>query len=107
MIKPVGFVVAIAGLLGASEAKAQHIFHRGGAHRGVATTVHGGTIAGRSSAIYSSGAHAAATGHGGTGYNDFPFYGAPYGRPYAPWTWPYMSGSYGQGLARYYDPPVK
>ncbi len=43
----------------------------------------------------------------GYGNNDFPFYGVPYGHPYDPWTWPYMSGSYTGGLARYYDPPVK
>jgi len=41
------------------------------------------------------------------GADDFPFYGVPYGHPYDPWTWPYMSGSYNRGLARYYDPPVK
>ena len=27
------------------------------------------------------------------GANDFPFHGRPYGHPYDPWTWPYMSGS--------------
>jgi hypothetical protein len=43
----------------------------------------------------------------GYGADDFPFYGVPYGHPYDPWTWPYMTGSYNRGLARYYDPPVK
>jgi hypothetical protein len=41
------------------------------------------------------------------GNDDFPFYGRSYGHPYDRWTWPYMSGSYTSGLARYYDPPVK
>jgi len=48
-----------------------------------------------------------ARGYVSYGSNDFPFYGVPYGRPYDPWTWPYMSGGYNRGLARYYDPPVK
>ena len=43
----------------------------------------------------------------GYGATDFPFYGRAYGHPYDPWTWPMMSGSYGNGLALYYDPPVK
>jgi hypothetical protein len=42
------------------------------------------------------------------GPNDgFPFYGTPYGHPYDPWTWPYMSGGYYRYLARYYYPPVR
>ena len=43
----------------------------------------------------------------GYGTNEFAFHGVPYGHPYDPWTWPYMSGAYGRGLVRYYDPPVK
>ena len=37
----------------------------------------------------------------------FPFYGDPYGHPYDPWIWPYMSGGYYRYLARYYYPPVR
>ena len=43
----------------------------------------------------------------GYGADQFPYQGRPYGHPYDPWTWPMLSGSYGNGLARYYDPPVK
>jgi hypothetical protein len=42
----------------------------------------------------------------GYGSNDFPFYGRPYGHPYDPWTWPYMSGGYQRALARYFYPPL-
>jgi len=98
MRKSIAFVLTLVGLLGASEAKAQHIHHRGATYGGYATTtVWGGTI----------GAYPATAYSAYSDYNTFTFYGHPYGRPYAPWTWPYMSGSYGQGLARYYDPPVK
>ncbi len=37
----------------------------------------------------------------------FPYYGRYYGRPYDAWTWPYMSGAYQAGLARYYYPPLR
>lgn len=37
----------------------------------------------------------------------FAFHGNPYGHPYDPWTWPYMSGGYYGNLARYYYPPVR
>jgi hypothetical protein len=104
MTKPIAFLLALGGLLTATEARAQHLVHRGKSHRVVA---HGGTIAGHPSTIVSSGYSGHAPGYGGLGYNDFPFYGRSYGHPYDPWTWPYMSGAYGQGLARYYDPPVK
>lgn len=48
-----------------------------------------------------------ARGYVGYGYNDFPFYGQPYGSRSDPWTWGYMSGAYARGLARYYYPPVQ
>jgi hypothetical protein len=47
-----------------------------------------------------------ARGYVGYGYNDFPYYGRPYGSPSDPWTWPYMSSG-GWALARYYYPPVR
>jgi len=28
----------------------------------------------------------------GSGYNDFPYYGRPYGSPSDPWSWPAMAG---------------
>jgi hypothetical protein len=43
----------------------------------------------------------------GYGDDQFPYQGRPYGHSYDPWTWSTLSGSYGNGLARYYDPPVK
>ena len=44
MTKPIAFALTLAGLLSASEAKAQHIFHRGAVPIGgvAATTVSGG-----------------------------------------------------------------
>jgi hypothetical protein len=99
MTKPLGFLLTVAGLLSASEARAQHLFHRGASHRGAASPTysytHSATIPGPTQ------------GSAGSGYNDFPYSGHPYGHPYDRWTWPYMSGSYSRGLARYYDPPVK
>jgi hypothetical protein len=44
--------------------------------------------------------------YSGYGNNDFPFYGRPYGRPYDAWTWPYLSGGYDKGMARYFYPPL-
>jgi hypothetical protein len=44
---------------------------------------------------------------GGSGPNDFPFYGRPYGHVYDRWSWQSMSDSNRNVLARYYDPPVK
>jgi len=102
MSKPIRFLMTLAGLLSASEAGAQHIFHGKAAHRGgVTTTVPCGTTGSYPAPGYS-------TGSGYNGYNDFPFHGGgSYAHPYDRWTWPNMSGAYGQGLARYYDPPVK
>jgi hypothetical protein len=98
MSKSIAFALTLAGLLSASEAKAQHKLLRGTSPGGYATTTaRGGTVSAYPSTSYASYAE----------YNTFTFYGHYYGRPYAPWTWPYMSGSYGRGLARYYDPPVK
>jgi hypothetical protein len=108
MTKPIAFLVALVAMLTATEARAQHFFHHGKSHRvAVAGTAPGGTVAGYPSTVARSGYSVVAPGYGGLGYNDFPFSGKFYGRPYDPWTWPYMSGAYGRGLARYYDPPVK
>src|SRR5690242_12194486 len=30
--------------------------------------------------------------YAGYGYNDFPYYGQPYGSPSDPWSWPAMAG---------------
>ena len=48
-----------------------------------------------------------ARGYVGYGTNDYPFYGRPYGHPYDPWTWRYMSEDPYVGLARYYYPPLQ
>jgi hypothetical protein len=47
-----------------------------------------------------------ARGYVGLG-NDFPFYGRPYGHPYDPWSWSYLSSYPNPGLARYFYPPVR
>ena len=44
--------------------------------------------------------------YSGYGTNDFPFYGQPYGHSYDAWTWPYLSGGYNRGMARYFYPPL-
>ena len=44
--------------------------------------------------------------YSGYGTGDFPFYGRPYGHRYDAWTWPYLSGGYYNGMARYYYPPL-
>lgn len=48
-----------------------------------------------------------ARGYVGYGYNDFPYYGRPYGSPSDPWSWAYMSTAPNAGLVRYYYPPVR
>ena len=47
-----------------------------------------------------------ARGYYGYGEDQFPYYGRPYGHPYDPWTWPYMTDSYANSLHRYYSPPI-
>ena len=42
----------------------------------------------------------------GYGANDFAFHGRPYGHPYDPWTWQYLSGGPQRSLARYFYPPL-
>ena len=48
-----------------------------------------------------------ARGYYGYGADQFPYYGRPYGHPYDPWTWPYMTDSYQNSLYRYYEPVLK
>ncbi len=48
-----------------------------------------------------------ARSYSGYGSNDFIFRGKAYGRPYDPWTWPYLSAGPGGPLSRYYYAPVR
>ena len=120
-MKPIAAILTLAGVLAATEADAQ-LFHKGRA-RSVVTSPGPPAAAGYTYSSGYSGVSAQPTApvyhysyyvspplrardYQGFGTNDFPFYGAPYGHPYDPWTWPYMSDAYSRGLARYYDPPV-
>ena len=47
-----------------------------------------------------------ARGYYGYGQDGFPYYGRPYGHPYDPWTWPYMTDSFQNSLHHYYYPPI-
>jgi len=118
MTKPIALCLALAGLMSATEARAQHVIR--GRHAspiaayspltpGVAATTAAPASAVRTYpySYYVAYPHPA-RGYVGYGEQDqFPYYGRPYGHPYDPWTWPYMSGGYNGALARYYDPPVK
>lgn len=55
---------------------------------------------------YYAAAPGTARGYFGYGQDEFPYNGRAYGHPYDPWTWPYMSSSYQNGLQHYYHPPV-
>jgi len=116
MMKPIAAFLTLAGLLVATEAQAQHIIRQGSASpvafdSAPASAYASAPAPAPAAATYPYSYYAAypgpARGYVSYGANDFPFYGVPYGHPYDPWTWPYMSGAYGRGLARYYDPPVK
>jgi hypothetical protein len=117
MTKPIAALLSFAGLLASTEAQAQHVIRHGGADPVAAyasAPTNGYTAATTPSfpsTVYPYSYYAAlpgpARGYVAYGANDFPFHGVPYGHPYDPWTWPYMSGSYSRGMARYYDPPVK
>ena len=117
MTKPIVALLTLAGLFSASEAEAQ-FFRRGHARQSMtsaspapmtAAPAAAGQVA--ESRVYPYSYYASRTlparTYVGYGAEDFPFQGVPYGHLYDPWTWPYMSGSYSRGLARYYDPPVK
>lgn len=117
MTKPIAALLSLAGLLAASEAQGQHILSGRHAAR-VAARSSTPTYAPVSQAASVAPAHVypysyyaaipnPARGYVSYGTEDFPFHGVPYGHPYDPWTWPYLSGSYNRSLARYYDPPVK
>jgi hypothetical protein len=45
-----------------------------------------------------------ARGYVGYGFNDFPFYGQPYGRPTDTWSWQSMSRSYYAGRGTFGGP---
>ena len=102
MIKSVAILLTLAGLVVATEADAQYVTQR---------RASGSAITSQPTRVYSYSYYTLSPlpprTYVGYGAHDFPFHGVPYGHPYDPWTWPMMSGSYGKGLARYYDPPVK
>ncbi len=119
-MKPIAAILSLFVLLSVSEANAGHFFRKGHG-RSVVTSASTTSTAGASVGSTTSAQPTAPLYHysyyvtppspprtyQGYGTNDFPFYGVPYGHPYDPWTWPYMSDAYSRGLARYYDPPVK
>ena len=117
MTKTIAALLTLGGILSVSEANAQHIFRRGHARGTVAqsgrpqATAGGAASSAATPRVYPYSYYASrglpARTYVGYGDNDFPFYGSPYGHPYDAWTFSTLSGSYGQGLARYYDPPVK
>ena len=109
MSKSIVAALALAALLSASEARAQLVPGTYGpsATAGVVVTAPGTTLPVRTYSYYAAYPHPA-RGYFGYGSQDiFPYYGRPYGHPYDPWTWPYMTGSYHGSMVRYYDPPVK
>jgi len=117
MTKPIALCLTLAGLLSATEAQAQYIVGAryaapiAGSYypaAGVVATTPAPAAAHPYPYSYYVAYPHAARGYVGYGSQDnFPYYGRPYGHPYDPWTWPYMSGGYYGTLARYYDPPVK
>jgi hypothetical protein len=119
MNRPFALLLTLAGIVAASEADAQHVVYSGSATPGRVyySPTYSSSFSAPATAsqptrtytysYYSRSGLPARTYIGFGGGGDFPFYGQPYGHPYDAWTWPMMSGSYGNGLARYYDPPVK
>jgi hypothetical protein len=117
MIRPFAVLLTLAGIATATEADAQSYVRRGysaPASMGGATysSYYSGPVATAPPArtySYSYYTLSPLPSRTYVGYkaDGFAFHGAPYGHPYDPWTWPMMSGSYGNGMARYYDPPVK
>jgi hypothetical protein len=113
MTKPIAALLTLAGILSATEAKAQHFLRRGHAPKAAtsATPAPATSTAAPASRVYSysyySRSALPARTYVGYGSSDFPFHGAPYGHPYDPYTWDAMANSSGGVLARYYDPPVK
>jgi hypothetical protein len=117
MIRPIAALLTLAGILTATEVKAQHLFRRGNAGQAVTYAAPAPTPtpaiarAGAPSRVYSysyfTRSSLPARTYVGYGTQDFPFHGTPYGHPYDPYTWNAMAGSNASALARYYDPPVK
>jgi len=117
MIRPIAALLTLAGIVSASEADAQYVIRQPytspSPMAGVTySSYYAGSVATVPTArVYSYSYYTLsplpARTYVGYRADEFPFYGAPYGHPYDPWTWPMMSGSYNRGLARYYDPPVK
>ncbi|WP_435007695.1 hypothetical protein P12x_004960 [Tundrisphaera lichenicola] len=104
MMKSMFALIVLAGLMNAAPRAEAQLFRQRGTSSTPVASVASSPVVHRYSYYASS---YPARGYVGYGTEDFPFYGRPYGHPYDPWTWPYMTGAYGQGLARYYDPPVK
>ncbi len=97
MIRPITLLLTLAGIALASDAEAQHFVRRGHAPKPVAVSSQAmGTASSPDRSVAQS-----------SRADEFPFHGTPYGRPYEPWTWPKMSGSYASGLARYNQSPLK
>ncbi len=125
MIRSIAVLLSLAGLGLASEAEAQYVVGRGYAVSpsyarpayGPSATSYSSGYAGSPGVVgqpsrayqysYYTRSPLPARTYVGYGASDFPFHGVAYGHPYDPWTWPMMSGYYANGLARYYDPPVK
>ena len=123
MSRLLAILLAFAGINHATRADAQHVLRRGQAIPVVSGGVaYPGGVS--TSAAVSAPSSVAQPGrvytysyytrsplpprtYVGYGTDDFAYHGRPYGHPYDPWTWPMMTGAYGNGLARYYDPPVK
>jgi len=99
-IRHVAPLLGCAAFLACSEAGAQYVVPSGGIAGGPAVAAMPGTA----SAYYAPRPRE----YVGYGTADiFPYYGRYYGRPYDAWTWPYMSGAYQAGMARYYYPPLR
>jgi hypothetical protein len=120
MTRPIAALLTLAGILSATEAKAQHFFRRGIAQpsatapattSSTAAATAPATGAAASARVYSysyySRSALPARTYVGYGTTDFPFHGVPYGHAYDPYTWAANDRTSGSILARYYDPPVK
>ena len=116
MIRPFALLLALAGILSATEAQAQHLFRRGQARQAATYAAPAYAPAPSSTTVPSTRIYSysyytrsplPARTYVGYGPEDFPFQGTPYGHPYDAYSWSAMAGSNNSALARYYDPPVK
>jgi hypothetical protein len=115
MIRPFAILLTLAGIFNASQADAQYVVHSGYASSAPSyrSTTYSSyySVPAAPTRMYSYSYYTRpplpARTYVGYGRDEFAFHGQPYGHPYDPWTWPMMTDSYANGLARYYDPPVK